>query len=102
MVHKFFDKKSSGANTSDGAATRANKSAIKSEIMPNQQLAGELHKQIGKKFKKRKVCSSFKDNIWGAHLADMQLTSENDKGFTRICPVCQGNGSVFVYLALLK
>ena len=25
--------------------------------------------------------SSFKDNIWGAHLADMQLISKFNKGF---------------------
>ena len=60
----FFDKKSSG-------------SSIKS--MPNQrpldlatqQLANELHKRIIKKFEKRRVYSSSKDNIWGADLADM-------------------------------
>ena len=33
MVYKFFDIKSS-----DGAGTQTNKSAIKSEIMPNRQL----------------------------------------------------------------
>ena len=38
----------------------------------NQQLAEELHKSIIKKFKERKVYSSFKDNIWDADLADMQ------------------------------
>ena len=37
------------------------------------QLADELHKSIIRKFKKRKVCSSFKDNIWGVDLAYMQL-----------------------------
>ena len=57
MVYKFFDKK-----TSVGA--------IKS--MPNQQLADEVHQPIIKKFKKRKVYSSFNDNIWGADLADLQ------------------------------
>ena len=30
----------------------------------NKQLADELHKQIIKKFKRRKVYSSYKDNIW--------------------------------------
>ena len=30
--------------------------------------------------KKRKVYSSFKDNIWGADLADMQLISKYSKG----------------------
>ena len=32
----FFDKKSSGANTSGGTVTHANKSVIKTEIMQNQ------------------------------------------------------------------
>ena len=39
MLYKFFDKKSSS-----GYVTNANKSAIKSEIMSNQQLAEELQK----------------------------------------------------------
>ena len=33
-------------------------------VSPNQQLAEELHKPIIRKFKKRKVHSVFKDNIW--------------------------------------
>ena len=37
----------------------------------NKQLAGKLHKPIIRKFKKRKVYSTFKDNTWGADLADM-------------------------------
>ena len=41
MVYKLFDKKFSGC-----AVTRATKSAIKREIMPNQQLAEEFHKPI--------------------------------------------------------
>ena len=32
-------------------------------------------------FKKRKVYSGLKDNIWGADLADMQLISKFNKGF---------------------
>ena len=47
----------------------------------NHQLANELHKPIIKKFKKRKVYSSFKGNIWGAVLADMQSLSKFNKGF---------------------
>ena len=35
----------------------------KSAIMKNQELAEELHKLIIKKFEKRKVHSSFKENI---------------------------------------
>ena len=40
-----------------------------------------MHKPIIKKFKKRKVYSRFRDNIWGADLADMQLMSKFNKGF---------------------
>ena len=50
--------------------------------MSNKQLAEELHKPIIRKFKKREVYSSFKDNIWGADLADMQLIIKFNK---RIC-----------------
>ena len=54
---------------------------LNSEIIRNQELAEELHKQIIKKFEKRKVYSFFKDNIWGTDLADMQLISKYNKGF---------------------
>ena len=33
------------------------------------------------KFKKRKVCAAFEDNIWDADLADMPLISKFNKGF---------------------
>ena len=75
MVYKFFDKKTSG-----GAATLANKSAIENENMSNKELAEELHKTIIRKFKKRKVDSTFIDNIWSADLADMQLISKFIRG----------------------
>ena len=66
MVYKFFDKKSKG-------------SGITNEL--NYQLANELHKPIIRKFIKRKVYSSFKDNICGVDLADMQSLSKFNKGF---------------------
>ena len=66
MVYKFFDKKSNG-------------NGIKNEIKENQKLANELHKPIIRKFKKRKVYSSYKDNICGVDLADMQLISTYSK-----------------------
>ena len=47
MVHKFFDKKSNGSGINE----------------PNYQLSKEFHKLIIRKLKKRKVYSSFKDNI---------------------------------------
>ena len=43
-------------------------------------MANELHKPIIRKFKKRKVYSTFKDNIWGIDLADMQSLSKYNKG----------------------
>ena len=71
MVYKFFDKKSKGS----AVTTPTNKS-----LSQNEQLAKELHKPIIRKFKKRKVYSTFKDNIWGADLLDMQLISRYNKG----------------------
>ena len=68
MVYKFFDKKSTG-------------SGVNNEIKQNIQLAKELHKPIIRNFKKRKIYSSFRDNIWGADLADRQLISKFNKGF---------------------
>ena len=47
----------------------------------NIQLADELHKPIIRKFKKRKVYFSFRDNIWRVDLVDMQLLSKFNKGF---------------------
>ena len=37
--------------------------------------------QLIKNFKKGKVHSSFRDNIWGVDLADMQVLSKFNKGF---------------------
>ena len=55
-----------------------------SQIVNNKEnirLADELHKPIIRKFKKRKLYSSFRDNIWGADLADVQILSKFTKGF---------------------
>ena len=41
--------------------------------MPNQQLADKLHKPVIKKFLKKRVYSSYKDNIWVVDLADMKF-----------------------------
>ena len=64
MVFKFFDKKSSGSGVATG---------------PSYQLANELHKQIIRKFKRRKVYSSFRNNIRAVDLADMQSLSKYNK-----------------------
>ena len=37
--------------------------------------------QLSENFKKRKVYSSFRDNIWHVDLIDMQLLSKFNKGF---------------------
>ena len=67
MTYKFFDKKTAGV-------------VVKNEILQNKELAEELHKPIIRKFEKRKVLSSFIDNIWVADLADMQWLSKFNKG----------------------
>ena len=54
--------------------------AIENENVLNKELAEELHKLIIKKINKRKVRSSFIDNIWVADLVDMQLISKFNKG----------------------
>ena len=71
MVYKFFDKKSSESGVKH----------VNTKLIPqNEQLADELHKPIIRKFEKRKVYSTFKDNIWGVDVADMQLLSKYNKG----------------------
>ena len=66
MVCKFFDSKVSESGA---------------KLIPqNEQLANELHKLFIRKFEKRKVYSTFKDNISGVNLADMQLLSKYNKG----------------------
>ena len=65
MFYKFFDKTSNGSGV---------------DAEPNYQLANELRKQIIKKFRRRKVYSSFRDNIWDVDLADMQSLSKYNKG----------------------
>ena len=46
-----------------------------------EQLAKELHKSFIRSFKIRRVYSRFRDNVWGAGLADTQLISKFNKGF---------------------
>ena len=68
MVYNFFDKKPAG-------------SGVNMQAKPNEKLAEELHKPIIRRFKERTVYSVFKDNIWGADLAAVQLISKFNKGF---------------------
>ena len=60
MDYRSFDKQTSGET-------------IENENMSNKELAEELHKLIIRKYKKRKVQSSFIDNVWDTDLTDMQL-----------------------------
>ena len=66
-LYTLFDKKTSGKG-------------IKTGNILNKDLAGKLHKPIIRKFKKRKVHSSFIDNIGRADLADLQLIRKCNKG----------------------
>ena len=92
MVYNFFDKKSSSLNKFSG-------SGIINE--PNYQLANELHKPIIRKFKKRKVYSSFRDNIWGVDLADIQSLSKYNKGIKYLL-CATGFFSKYAWVVLLK
>ena len=71
MVYKFFDKRSSGS----GVATD-----------PIYQLANDLHRQINGNFKRRKLYSSFRENIWDLDLVDMQSLSKYNRGIR--CLLC--------------
>ena len=62
MVYKFFNERTKGSG------------------IENKILAKELQQPIITNFKKRKVYSSFKDNIWGVDLGDMSLISKFNKG----------------------
>ena len=70
MVYKFVDTKASSPD----------RKTIGGGVHENIKLVNELHKLIIRTFNKQKVYSSFKDNIWGADLADMQLLSKFNKG----------------------
>ena len=71
MVYTFFYKKSALLDKSKGSGNINE---------PNYQLTNELHKAIIIKFKKRKLYSLFRDNIWGVDLADMQSLSKYNRG----------------------
>ena len=80
MAYKFFDSKVAAP---DKKSVGSGAKRFNTKITPqNEQLAEVLHKPIIRIFKKIKVYSIFKDNIWGADLADMQLLSKYNKGIT--------------------
>ena len=86
VVWKFFDKRSKNVL---GSSIEIKKSA------------DELHKPIIKKFKRRKVYSSFKDNIWGVGFADMSLISKCNKGIKYLLCVID-LFSIFAWVVGLK
>ena len=61
MVYNFFNER-----------TKRSRINLQANSLNNEILAEELHKPIIKNFQRRKVYSSFKDNIWDVDLADMQ------------------------------
>ena len=58
-----------------------NSAASGAKSIPSQKLADELHKPIIRKFERRKAYRSFRDKIYGADLADIQLISIYSKSF---------------------
>ena len=62
MVYKLLDKKTGLRASAD------------------EELAGELHKPVIKKFKRRRVYARFKDNIWAFDLAEMESLSSKNQG----------------------
>ena len=88
MAYHFVDKKFKGIG-------------VNNEIKQTEQLAEQLQKPLIKKFKRRKLFSSFKDNIWGADLADMQLISKFNKGFRFLLCVID-IVSKYAWVVLLK
>ena len=84
MIYKLFNERTKGSGINN-----------KVNLLVNSQLAEELHKPIIKNFKRRKVYSSFKDNIWSVDLADMQLISNTTKE-----TYMQSNTYIHTYISL--
>ena len=62
MAYKVFDKKTG------------------SGVSVNEELPQELHKPMIEKFKRKKFCTRFKDNIWAADLAGVGSLSSFNRG----------------------
>ena len=65
MVFTFYHKKFTGSGIN---------------FISNQQLTNKLNKPINRKFERRRVYSSFKDNVWSVDLADIQLIRKQSNG----------------------
>ena len=100
MVYNVFDTKSSSpARKAVGGG--ATKSSSLERVNENIKLANEIHKPIIRTFNKRKVYSSFKDNIWDADLANMQLLSKFNKRIKYLLCVID-SFSKYVFVVPLK
>ena len=86
-VYKFFNSRSKRSGINQGDL--------------HSQLANEFHKPIIRKFERRKVYSSFKDNIWGVDLADMQLIGKFNRGIKYLLCVIDLFGK-YVWFVPLK
>ena len=75
VFFSFFDKK-----TASGAATLANKAAVKMENITKKNLAEELHKPVIRKYWKKSTFTSYRQSL-AADLPDIQLISKFNKGF---------------------
>ena len=62
ILYKFFGKK------------------IRLRATVNEELVEQLHNPVIKKFKRRKIYATFKDNIWAADLAEMGSLSSKNQG----------------------
>ena len=69
---------------------------LKNENISNTELAEELHKQIFRKFKKRKEHSTLIYNIQGADLVDMQLIRKFHQGYVQLPFIANMHG-LFLY-----
>ena len=92
MVYKCFDSEVASPDK------KTIGSGINNESL---KLADELHKPIIRKFNKQYIYSSFKDNIWGADLAGMQLLSKFNKGIKYLLCVID-LFSKYAFVILLK
>ena len=74
---------------------------LKNENNSNKKVAEELRKLIIRKFKNRKVHSTFIDNIWGDDFADMKLIIKLNEGCRILLRVIHIY-SKFAWVILLK
>ena len=67
----------------------------------NEYLAEELHKPVTKKFKRRKVYATFKDNIWAADVTEMESLSSKNKKFKFLLCVIDGKTVLNAFMEIV-